>query len=61
MKTPAAGAGTTVTVATLPSDAFVNGGYYDDCEIGKESDSAKNEEDSKALFDYCDEVTKEFQ
>eukprot|EP00542_Grammatophora_oceanica_P004411 CAMPEP_0194058328 /NCGR_PEP_ID=MMETSP0009_2-20130614/65972_1 /TAXON_ID=210454 /ORGANISM="Grammatophora oceanica, Strain CCMP 410" /LENGTH=153 /DNA_ID=CAMNT_0038708433 /DNA_START=40 /DNA_END=501 /DNA_ORIENTATION=- len=61
MKTPEVGASTTVTVATLPSDELVAGGYYDDCEVGKESESAKNEEDMKALFDYCNEVTKAFQ
>lgn len=61
MKTPEAGASTTVTAATLPADKFVQGGYYDNCEIGNESESAKNEEDAKALFDYCDELTKEFQ
>lgn len=61
LKTPAVGASTTVTVATLPSDKFVNGGYYDDCEIGEETEAAKNEDDAKALFDYCDEATKDFQ
>jgi len=59
LKTPEAGAATTVTVASLPS--IVGGGYYDDCDVGVESESAKIEEDAKALFDYCDEITKEFQ
>lgn len=59
MKSVEVGASTTVTAATTKD--FVNGGYYDDCEVGEESESAKNPEDSKALFDYCDEVTKGYQ
>jgi hypothetical protein len=61
MKTVQAGASTTITAAGLPSDQFVQGAYYDDCEVGKESENAKNEDDAKALFDYCDEVTNKFQ
>ena len=61
LKSVQAGASTTTTVAVLPSDQFVQGAYYDNCEVGKESENAKNEDDSKALFDYCDEVTKKFQ
>lgn len=62
MKPPEAGAATTVTVATLPSDQFVHGGYYDDRALGKASESAKNADDcSKALVDYCEQVTKDFQ
>jgi len=57
LKTPEAGAATTVTVASLPSIMAgvqsVAGGYYDVCDVGVESESAKNEE-------YCDEITKEF-
>jgi NAD(P)-dependent dehydrogenase (short-subunit alcohol dehydrogenase family) len=63
MKSAKQGAATTVTCATLPSDneRFVNGAYYRDCEVGKPADSADNEEDRKALYDYCDEFTKKFQ
>jgi NAD(P)-dependent dehydrogenase (short-subunit alcohol dehydrogenase family) len=60
-KSVEAGASTTITAAGLPSDQFVQGAYYDNCEVGKESENAKNQDDSKALFDYCDEVTKSFQ
>lgn len=61
MKSVEAGASTTVTCATLPHDKLVNGGYYEDCGITTESESAKNVEDAKALFDFCEEATKEFQ
>ena len=61
MKSPEVGASTTVTCATLPDDKLVNGGYYDDCEEVTPSESARNEDDTKALFDFCDEATKEFQ
>jgi NAD(P)-dependent dehydrogenase (short-subunit alcohol dehydrogenase family) len=56
-----AGASTTIAAAGLPSDQFVEGAHHDNCEVGKESENAKNEDDSKALFDCCDEVTKTFQ
>ena len=61
MKSVEVGASTTVTAATLPSVQLVNGGYYDDCEIGNESESAKNMEDAKALFDFLDAETMSFQ
>lgn len=61
MKSVEAGAATTVTCATLPKDKLVNGGYYEDCAISSESESAKNEEDAASLFDFCEAVTKEFQ
>jgi hypothetical protein len=60
-KSVEAGASTTITAAGLPSNQFVRGAYYDNCEVGKESENAKNQDDAKALFDYCDEVTKTFQ
>ena len=59
MKSVAVGASTTVTAAT--TTALVNGAYYDDCEVAEETESAKNMEDAKALFDYCDEATKDYQ
>jgi NAD(P)-dependent dehydrogenase (short-subunit alcohol dehydrogenase family) len=61
MKSVEAGAATTVTCATLPKDKLVNGGYYEDCDITTESESAKNEEDAAALYDFCEAATKEFQ
>jgi NAD(P)-dependent dehydrogenase (short-subunit alcohol dehydrogenase family) len=60
-KLPSAGAATTITCATLPSDQLVPGGYYCNCALGSENEAAKNEEDAAALFDYCDEATKKFQ
>ena len=56
-----AGAATTVTCATLPSDQLVPGGYYQNCEEGGEAENAKVEEDWKALFDFCNTATKDFQ
>jgi len=58
-KTPEQGASTTITVATT-SD-LVNGAYYKDCQVFPESESAKIETDAAALFDYCDQETKDFQ
>lgn len=60
-KLPQAGAATTVTCATLPSEYLVAGAYYSNCTIGVENEAARNAEDAAALFDYCDEVTKKFQ
>jgi retinol dehydrogenase 14 len=60
-KVPSAGASTTITCATLPSNVLVNGAYYSNCAVGYENHAAKNPDDACKLFDYCDEVTKEFQ
>jgi NAD(P)-dependent dehydrogenase (short-subunit alcohol dehydrogenase family) len=56
-----AGASTTITAGVFPSDQFVQGSYYENCGLGKESENAKNEDDAKALFDYCNEVTSKLQ
>ena len=64
IKSPEEGASTSVTVAAMPSDELKkNGGYYKDCSEapGEESNSAKNMDDAKALFEWCNEVTKPFQ
>lgn len=61
MKSVEAGAATTVTCATLPAEELKNGGYYEDCDVTTESESAKNEEDAAALFDFCEEATKDYQ
>jgi hypothetical protein len=58
-KSPPQGASTTVMVATA-SD-LVNGAYYRNCQADVPAESAKYEEDAKALFEYCDEVTKAYQ
>ena len=50
---------TTVVVAATPQ--LTNGGYYEDCQKATESDHAKNAADAAALFEYCDQVTKEYQ
>lgn len=61
MVEPEVGAATQVMVAILPEDQLTNGAYYADCRVTEEAESAKNMEDAKKLFDYCDEVTKDFQ
>lgn len=63
IKSPEEGASTSITVAAMPSNQLKNGGYYKDCSEAEseESDSAKNTEDAKPLFDWCDKVTKAFQ
>jgi len=58
-KTPDKGAATTVTVAA--AEKVEPGAYYNNCEVLEPAACAKNEEDAKAFFDFCDEVTKAFQ
>jgi hypothetical protein len=53
------GTATSVTVAT--SSEIKQGGYYADCLVAEETTSAKLDENNAALFDYCDEVTKQLQ
>lgn len=61
LKSPEEGASTSITVAAMPSTELKNGGYYKDCAEFEESDSAQNMEDAVALFDWCDEITKDYQ
>ena len=61
MVSPEEGAATQVMVATVPVEELSNGAYYADCKMTDEAESARNMEDAKKLFDYCDDVTKEFQ
>jgi len=61
MKTPEDGAATQVLLAITPEEEIVNGGYYGDLKVENEAVSAKNEEDAKKLYDYCDEMTMEYQ
>lgn len=61
MKTPQQGASTQTLVATMPASELQNGAYYADCAVFPEAESGKDMADAKKLFDYCDEVTKDFQ
>lgn len=61
MVEPEVGASTQVMVTVLPDDELSNGAYYAECQVTEEAASAKNMEDAKSLFDYCDEVTRAFQ
>lgn len=55
------GARTQTLCAVMPSESLVPGAYYADCAVARESQSARNMEDAKRLYDYCDEVTRSFQ
>jgi NAD(P)-dependent dehydrogenase (short-subunit alcohol dehydrogenase family) len=59
--TPDIGASTQTLCAVMPEEELVNGAYYADNKIAQEAESAKNTEDAKKLYYYCDEVTKTFQ
>ncbi|MEM7551472.1 MAG: SDR family NAD(P)-dependent oxidoreductase [Bacteroidota bacterium] len=61
MVSPEEGAATQVLVATIPDEELSNGAYYSDCKVTEEAESARNMEDAKKLFDYCDDVTKAYQ
>jgi NAD(P)-dependent dehydrogenase (short-subunit alcohol dehydrogenase family) len=58
-KTSAIGAATTVTCATTKE--LQSGAYYSNCYVYPESQAAKNEDDAKALFDYCEVVTAPYR
>ena len=60
-QTPEQGARTQTMVAVLPSSKWVQGAYYGDCVLNDEAAAAKNMDDAKALYDYCDQVTREYQ
>jgi len=60
-QSPEQGASTQVLAATMPESELVNGAYYADNKVSNETASAKNMEDAKKLFDYCNQVTKKFQ
>ena len=59
--TPDQGARTQTLCAVMPSDQLVDGAYYVDCVVDQEAVSARNMEDAKKLYDYCDRVTAAFQ
>lgn len=59
--TPEQGARTQTLCAVMPSTSLVSGAYYADCIVSEEAQSAKNMEDAKSLYDYCDRVTQPFQ
>ncbi|MEL7003033.1 MAG: SDR family NAD(P)-dependent oxidoreductase [Bacteroidota bacterium] len=61
MVSPEEGAATQVMVSTIPDEELSNGAYYSDCKMTEEAQSARNMEDAKKLFDYCDKVTKAYQ
>lgn len=58
-KTASQGAATSIFCALSPR--IEQGAYYSNCAVYPESLAARNAEDAAALFDYCDEVTSQFQ
>ena len=58
---PTEGARTQTYCAVMPEDELENGAYYADAAVSEEAEAAKNMDDAKALYDYCDEVTRPFQ
>lgn len=58
---PEEGAATQVMLAAIPAAELVQGAYYVDCQVSQEAESARNMEDAKKLFDYCEKVTAAFQ
>lgn len=58
---PTEGARTQTYCAVMPADQLVNGAYYVDAAVSQEAEAAKNMDDAKALYDYCNEVTRPFQ
>ena len=61
MKEPEEGAATQVMVATLPESQLTGGAYYADCKVTNEAESARNLDDARKLFEFCDRVTESFQ
>lgn len=61
MKEPEEGAVTQVLTATVEDDQLKGGAYYADSKVAQEAESARNMDDAKKLFEYCDRLTKEFQ
>ena len=55
------GAATTITCTVLPTSKLENGSYYMDCELKEPNINATDMDDAKALFDYCDKETKQYQ
>eukprot|EP01130_Rhizamoeba_saxonica_P001071 TRINITY_DN10945_c0_g1_i1.p1 TRINITY_DN10945_c0_g1~~TRINITY_DN10945_c0_g1_i1.p1 ORF type:complete len:313 (-),score=48.15 TRINITY_DN10945_c0_g1_i1:40-978(-) len=58
-KTIQQGAATSITAAL--QDPIVRGGYYADCELTQPAESAEVEEDAMSLFEWCDEITAQYQ
>ncbi|OEK00369.1 hypothetical protein BFP97_02055 [Roseivirga sp. 4D4] len=61
MLEPEEGAATQVMLSIQSETDLVNGAYHADCKVIEEAESARNMDDAKLLYDYCDEVTKAFQ
>ena len=61
MKEPEEGAATQVMVSIIPDSQLSGGAYYEDCMVSVESESARNMEDAKNLFEYCNQVTRKYQ
>ncbi len=58
---PEQGARTQILCAVMPDNELVSGAYYANCAVSEEALCAKNMDDAKKLYDYCDKATKVFQ
>jgi len=61
MAGPEEGARTQTLCAVMPDEDLVTGAYYASCAVAEEAQSAKNMDDARKLFAYCDDVTAPFQ
>jgi NAD(P)-dependent dehydrogenase (short-subunit alcohol dehydrogenase family) len=61
ISTPEQGARTQTLCAVMPDAELVNGAYYADGAVAEEALCAKNMEDAKKLYDYCDQATRAFR
>ena len=57
---PEHGARTQTLCATMPASELQNGAYYAECTVTPAAVAAENETDAKCLYDYCEEITREF-
>ena len=58
-QTPEEGARTQTLLTVQPQ--VESGGYYGKCMRDQEADAALQADDAKALFEYCDKFTQEYQ
>jgi NAD(P)-dependent dehydrogenase (short-subunit alcohol dehydrogenase family) len=60
-KRPEEGARTQTWCAVMPDAELVSGAYYADAAVAVEAEAAKNMDDAKRLYDFCDAATRKFQ
>lgn len=58
---PEQGARTQTMCAVIPGNELISGAYYAYGSVAEEAKAAKNADDAKRLYDYCNEKTQPFQ